>query len=215
MTYLQMVNNVLKRLRERTVSSVNENPYSALIGVLINDAKREVEDAWDWSALRNTISITTTADIFNYVLTGSQNRITVLDVLNDTTNRFLTYKEAHWMNEQFLLGTPPESSPMFYSYNGVDTNGDTQVEFYPIPDGPETIRFNCVKRTADLSTDSSKSVVPDQPILMLAYAKAIEERGEDGGVNASSAYIAAQRALSDAISLDASKHPEELIWREV
>jgi hypothetical protein len=50
---------------------------------------------------------------------------------------------------------------------------------------------------------------------MLAYAKAIEERGEDGGVAASSAYATAERAISDAISLDAIKHPEELIWQAV
>ena len=44
-TYLDLVNNVLIRLRETTVSSVGDTPYSSLIGVLVNDAKREIEDA--------------------------------------------------------------------------------------------------------------------------------------------------------------------------
>ena len=48
MTYLQIVNKVLRRLRENEVSSINENPYSLLIGDLVNVVKREVEDAWDW-----------------------------------------------------------------------------------------------------------------------------------------------------------------------
>ena len=65
MTYLEMVNNILKRLRERQVSSVNENTYSALIGVLINDAKREVENAWDWSALRTSFAATTSANVYS------------------------------------------------------------------------------------------------------------------------------------------------------
>ena len=49
MTYLQIVNNILKRLRERTVASVEESTYSKLIGVLVNDALIDVESAWHWS----------------------------------------------------------------------------------------------------------------------------------------------------------------------
>lgn len=215
MTYLEMVNNILKRLRERTVSSVNENSYSALIGVLVNDAKREVEDAWDWSALRTTITATTAASTFSYVLTGSKNNIKVLEVLNDTEDNYLTYKEATWMTRQFLLSTPETGSPLYYSFNGVDNDGDTIVDVYPIPNAVETLRFNVIQREQDLSADADVVTIPHQPVLMLAYAKAIEERGEDGGVASSSAYMAAQRSMSDAISLDAIKHPEELIWQEV
>ena len=215
MTYLQLVNNMLKRLREREVSSVSENSYSALIGILINDAKREVEDAWDWSALRSTITATTVADTFSYVLTGSQNNIKVLEVLNDTEDNYLTYKEATWMTRQFLLQDPEKGSPLYYSFNGIDNDGDTIVDVYPIPNATETLRFNVIQREEELSTDAARLTVPSQPVLLLAYAKAIEERGEDAGVGASSAYMAAQRSLSDAISLDAIKHPEELIWREV
>ena len=51
MTYLQAVNKVLKRLRENTVSSVDETLYSRLVGEFVNDANRMVEDAWDWSEL--------------------------------------------------------------------------------------------------------------------------------------------------------------------
>ena len=48
MTYLNVVNNVLKRLRERTVSTVGESTYSTLIATLVNDAKESVEAAWNW-----------------------------------------------------------------------------------------------------------------------------------------------------------------------
>ena len=41
-TYLDLVNDVLVRLREAQVSSVSQNGYSSLIGALINDAKREI-----------------------------------------------------------------------------------------------------------------------------------------------------------------------------
>ena len=68
MTYLELVNNVLRRIREEEVSSVYSTTYSKMIGDFVNDAKKIVEAAWDWSALRTTLTIKTTDDIFNYVL---------------------------------------------------------------------------------------------------------------------------------------------------
>jgi len=212
MTYLDLVNNILRRLRERTVSTVDETAYSSLVGILINDAKYEIENAWNWSALRKTLTVTTVADTFNYELNGTQNRATILDVLNDTDNFFMQYKTAHEMNDLFLNSTPETASPRYYSFNGISTDGDTLVDLYPIPNGVYTLRFNVVERTSDLSAGSDTLLIPSQPVQMLAYAKAIEERGEDGGVSASSSYLTAQRMLNDAIAFDAAKHPEETLW---
>jgi len=212
MTYLQIVNNVLKRLRERTVSTVNETSYSTLIGMLVNDAKQEVEQAWDWSALRTTLTATTTAGAFAYELTGSGDTLKILDVVNDTSNTFMTYKTAHEFNNYYLNTTPTQGSPRYYSFNGLDDNGDTIVEVYPPPDGEYLIRFNIIDRQADLSEDTDVPVCHNKAIEMLAYAKAVEERGEDGGTASQSAYNTANRVLNDALSLDQAKHPEELIW---
>ena len=60
MNYLAAINSVLVRLRERTVESINENEYSSLIATFINDSIQEVEQAWDWSALRQSLTVTTT-----------------------------------------------------------------------------------------------------------------------------------------------------------
>ena len=92
MTYLQLVNSVLRRLREDEVTTVAQTSYSKLIGEFVNDAKRTVEDAYDWTALRTTLTVSTTADTFNYVLTGSQNRMKLLDVVNDTSDWFMQYR---------------------------------------------------------------------------------------------------------------------------
>ena len=51
MTYLNLVNNVLRRLREEEVTSVSSSTYGKMVGDFVNDAKRIVEDSWDWSAL--------------------------------------------------------------------------------------------------------------------------------------------------------------------
>jgi len=216
MTYLEIVNNVLRRLRERTVSTVDETAYSRLIGVFVNDAKEECENAWNWSALRNTLSATTESGIFNYELNGSKNRATVLDVINDTSNWFMRYKTASEMNDIFLNQNPQSGAPLYYSFNGVSTaDGDTLVDLYPIPNGAYDLRFNVVLRTGELTLDADKLLIPSKPVQLLAYAKAVEERGEDGGASGLSAYNSAGRSLNDAISLDAAKHPEEEIWATV
>jgi hypothetical protein len=59
MTYLQLINAVLTRLREEEITAeqltaVPSNPYWKFIGSAVNDAKARVEDAWQWSALRGT-----------------------------------------------------------------------------------------------------------------------------------------------------------------
>jgi len=215
MTYLQLVNKVLTRLREENVSTVSQNTYSALIGEFVNDAKQFVEDSWDWSALRTTLSLTTTANIFNYTLTGSGNRIEILDVVNDTSNFFLKYKEQHWFNNTFLNNEPARSSPAYYTFNGVDANGDTAVDIYPIPNGVYSIRFNSILRTPELSADTDQVTIPTLPIIQLATAFAARERGETGGTAAAELFSFADKALSDAIALDTSKHPEEMIYRAV
>ena len=79
MTYLEIVNKVLVRLREEQVTSVSENEYSSLISDLTNVTKNEIENAWNWKALRNTFTITTVEDIFNWRLEGSGTRFRVLD----------------------------------------------------------------------------------------------------------------------------------------
>jgi len=214
MTYLEVVNNILKRLRERTVATVNESTYSSLIAVLVNDAKESVETAWSWSALRNTLTVTTSSTVFNYELNGTLSRLTTLDVINDTDDVFMKHKSSHHFNELFLNSTPQTGSPYYYNFNGISADGDTLVDVYPIPDGVYELRFNVVQRTGDLSDDSDTILIPTKPIELLAYAMAVEERGEDGGVNPVSAYARANNALQDSIALDAAKHPEETIWYE-
>lgn len=215
MTYLELVNKVLVRLREDTVATVNQTAYSRLIGEFVNDAIRQVEDAWDWSALRTTLTVSTSSDIFNYVLTGSQNRVKILDVVNDTSNFFLTYKDQHWFNNTFLNTTPAKGSPFFYTFNGVDANGDTQVDLYPIPNGAYILRFNVVQRTPEFTNDADELLVPYLPVIHMAVALATRERGESGGNMTPELFMSADRMLSDAIALDASKHPEELVFTAV
>ena len=214
-TYLDVVNNVLRRLREPTVTSVNDTEYSAMIGVFVNDAKREVEDAYDWNALSDTLTAVTSNAVFNYVLVGSKTRFRVIDVLNDTKDFELKYAPTAWMNRQYLITDTQKGAPTYYNFNGVDTNGDTQVDLYPIPDGVYNIRFNLTIPQADLSADNDRILVPDHLVSMLAHSKAIAERGEDSGLVSSEAYQMYRLALADAVAIERNHYKEETIWESI
>lgn len=210
--YLQLVNSVLTRLREPEVATVAASQYSKMIGQFVNDSKRQVEDAYNWNALTETLSADTTADVFNYVLQGSGQRFRVIDVLNDTTNNFLELVPTSWMNKQFLLTTAQKGSPMYYNFNGVDSNGDTQVDLYPIPNGLYNIRFNIIKPQVELVANTDLILVPHEPVIFLAYARALAERGEDGGLPSNEAYQLYKQSLADAISLESGRYVEEQQW---
>ena len=212
MTYLNLVNNVLRRLRETEVTSVQTTAYSKLIGDIVNDAKDLVENSWDWSALRTTLTVTTTADVFNYALTGSQNSIKELNVLNDTSNLIMRYQTNNWFDEAYLISEPRTGAPEYFTYNGVDGNGDTQIDIYPKPDGAYSLKARIVIRKTALSADGDVLVIPSQPVLHLALALAARERGETGGTAAAEYFAIADKYLSDAIALDAQKHPEDVTW---
>ena len=219
MTYLELVNKVLRRLRESEVTTVqgvgNSNSYARLIGDFVNEAKSQVEVAFDWSALRTTLTLTTTPDIFNYELNGTRNSFKVLDVWNDTSNIEMKYQTGYWFNREFLMATPQVGIPVFYNFNGVSGDRDTQVDIYPVPDAVYDLRFNITQRNLELTEDADTVVIPTRPIMLFATAMAIEERGEDGGQQSINAYGAAQSALADEIAMDAARHPEDTIWYSV
>lgn len=213
--YIQLVNDVLVRLRESEVSSVNDNAYSKMIARFVNDAKRNVEDAYNWNALSDTLTADTVGDIFNYVLNGSGQRFRIYDVINDTSNVVLMYKTTEEMNTLFLTSTVSKGSPSFYNFNGTNANGDTQVDLYPIPNGVYNIRFNVCLPQPDLSSDADVLKVPHEPVIFLAYAKALAERGEDGGMASNEAYALYKTSLADAIALESGRYPEEQVWGAV
>ena len=211
-TYLELVNDVLIRLRENEVTSVSDSGYSKLIGKFVNDAKRQVEDAYNWNALSETLSANTVVDIFNYVLTGSGQRFRVIDVLNDTSDDYLKLKTTQDMNQLFLLSTTEKGAPRYYNFNGTNSNGDTQVDIYPIPDGVYNLRFNLIKPQSPLSANADALLVPSEPVIFGAVARAMVERGEDGGLASNEMYALYKQSLGDAIALESGRYLEEDAW---
>ncbi len=211
MTYLQVVNEVLRRLGESEVTTVTGNSYSKLIGEYVNDAKRQVEDAWNWDALSTTLYVTTASGTSNYVVTGSGFRHKDITV-NDTTNRArLNNVPIKFIQDQQQLAQVSLGQPTYYAWNG--WNGtDSKVELWPTPDSTYTIAFNMVVPQLKLSADADVLLVPSEAVVAGAYARALVERGEDGGLASSEAYGLFKGILADQIAIEANRFMENDCW---
>jgi len=209
MTYLQLINDVLIRLRETQVSTNDLTTYSTLIGKFVNDAKRQIEDAYAWNVLGTTITVTTTPGTYIYSLTGAGQKFQVQDVINATANVGMTNIGFVEMNRFQNFTTPASGIPEYYSFDGVDGNGDAQVVLYGRPDGVYSIPFSLTVPQASLAADNTLVKVPDSLVVQNAYSRALIERGEDGGLNSSEAYQMYRSMLSDYIALEGTRFPEQ------
>ena len=209
MTYLELVNDVLVRLRESTVGSIGETTYSSLIGKFVNDAKRQIEDSYNWNVLGQTITVTTTAATSSYSLTGAGQKFRINDAINTTSVITLDNTTVADMNRKLNFGTPSQSIPSEFCFSGVDSNGDTKVDLFPVPDGVYTLKFDLTIPQANLSADGTSVKVLDYLVAQSAYARALIERGEDGGTNSAEAYALFRGMLSDAIAMESTRYPED------
>jgi len=219
MNYLQLVNAVLRRLRESEVTTVqgtgNNNSYARLIGDYINEAKQTVENAWQWMSLKQAVNVTTVAGTTEYTLFNAGHRFQLNYAFNDTSDTPLTEEPIEWWLEQTSLGSPSTGSVEVFSFSGLDAVSDNvKIQVYPVPSGVEALKFYGTVRTGNLSADTDTMLVPDRPVILLATAMAQEERGEDSGQQSVNSYRLAQSALADEISLDAARQPEKTMWYE-
>jgi len=208
MTYLQLINDVLVRLRETQVASNSATPYSTLIGRFVNDAKRQIEDSFSWNVLGQTITVTTTPGTHIYPLTGAGQKFQVMDVINVTNLTQMQNISFVEMNRFQNLSAPVSGQPNYYAFDGVDGNGDTKVVLFPRPDGVYTIPFSLTVPQAPLAADNTLVLVSDALVVQNAYARALVERGEDGGLNSSEAYQLYRGMLADQIALEGTRYPE-------
>lgn len=214
MTFLQLCNEVLNRLREPSVTAITDNSYSILVSKMVNDSKRQVEDAWNWDSLSTTVSVNTSASTSNQVITGSGLRQKGV-VVNNTTNKYpLANVPIQWIVDQQDLTTIQIGSPTYYAWNG--TNGtDSKCEFYPTPDGIYAIKFHMYVPQVALSSGSDTLTIPSEPVILGAFARALAERGEDGGLASSEAYALFKASLADHIAIEASRYIENSEWVSV
>ena len=234
MTFRELVNSVLLRLREDTIDadwsgdytdSVSLTSYQKLICELVNDAKKNVESYHDWNALRETFNIRLRDGNMQYTLgdaiRGAGVSFKVLDVINKTTGRKLEQVHNEWINDRmFPISQVQTGEPAKYAFNGISQAGagrepDFNIDFFPVPDSTvanNIIAVNIVGAQKELSEGADILRVPSQPVILGAWARAISERGEDGGTLSSAVAGEARDALNIAVQLDAGNFEYERDW---
>jgi len=231
MTYREIINSVLRRLREDTIDSdwsgdlydsTTVTDYQKLIGELVNDSKKQVESYHDWQALRETFNIKTKAGNMQYTLgdslRGSGISFKVLDVICQETGQVLDQVTNDWINQKtFPIANIASGNPTKYAFNGIaqaskSREPDFNVDLYPVPDSVETISFNIVGAQKELKEAAQVLRTPSQPVILGAWARAIAERGEDGGTISSGVSAEARDALNMSVQLDSSNMEYERDW---
>ena len=196
MTFRDLINEVLIRLREETIDSnwvgdirtaPNVSEYQKLIGSLVNDSKKNCEGYHDWLVLRETFTLPTVDGTMQYTLgdatTGAGSSFKVLDVINESNGNFLEQANRGWLNRQ-SFPTAASGEPTYYAFSNTSQvnssrEPDMNVDLYPVPDSVQNINFNIVKSQDNLSSSDDVLKIPFQPVLLGAWARVSSERGED------------------------------------
>jgi len=205
-TVKDMVNKILTRMRESTVGSINSTDQSSAILRLVNDAKREVEDNFNWTALQDSVTVTTSAGTHTYTLEqGSvytNQRSRVVDVFNDTTDVRLIAVPYDYARRQSQTTNDEQAEPVHFAVAGYTATQSLQIRFYQTPDAAYSMVVEIVNPQEDLNADAQYTKVPWYPVYLRALALAIRERGEDEGEQYSEVQRAFQQAIGDAIAYE-------------
>jgi len=216
-TYLEIVNDVLTRMRETNVTTVSQTTTSSLVGKFVNNAKRQINDAFDWSALNTSVNITLVGgQTNNYTLTGSGAKYKIIDIRN--TSKFYNIdliSTARYDEYYYSTATPPSALVNWVALDGLDTNGDQKVKFYPAPSATDNIRFSIIVPEDDFVLDNDTTKMPQDTIVFGALARALVERGEDGGLSSSEVFGLYRAALSDAIAVENSRDPSKYAFEPI
>lgn len=218
-TFLQAVNRTLVKLRESEVSTLNgADEYVKLIAAFVNEAKDEIETAWQWNSLRSSVDITTVAGTGTYSLTGMGEEFIIESILDTTNNTSLYGPSPNFYVDRSELTTilSNAGAPYHADLVGVDSIGDPIMRLTPTPfsDGVVIRVYGRIKQAyLETSSDSATLIkLPWRPVVFLAYMKALSERGEDGGAPYDEASQAYERALGTAIGLDNRNNHVNTDW---
>lgn len=230
-TYVDLVNLVLTRLRENNVTTVTDTSYSTLVAGFVNDAKREVEDAWQWGSLIDWVDIPVTTGVSVYSMNAYNGAISGLPmaerarprrdlksgkfmVFNTTANyegrlQQAQYEAMFGLNAQNINWNVVDQ-PTQFAFTPLTRSTwasglfNKNVTFYPLPNGNYTIRVAFTNPSKDLSVSTDVLYVPKEPVYQRALMYCLYERGEELGETLTLTQEKYKNALADAIVHDSS-----------
>jgi hypothetical protein len=200
-TYRQIVNKVLTALSEDEIPSTQsslDTTYHKLVGLFVNEIKETVEDAHNWRALRETENVTISAGATTGTFTNANDRSRVVREQNALygKERPLVFditdpSDAYRLREIDIAALlakqtmDPDTSNNPCDFCLDMAGGTPTLRVWPAPTAERTIAVTLVTPQPALAFDELDTVikVPDRPISAGATWYALEERGEELGVN--------------------------------
>lgn len=217
MTYLEIINRVMIRLREDTVTALNED-YSRLIAEFVAEGHEEVLGAHDWSRFDTEVSIDLVAATKDYELTGTTSESVLrrnesgpmVYIYDDVSDRYgEPVQELHYveLDRMYKQDTQLDiEDPTWFSLRESATNEGYTASFYPLPNTARVVKMNFWTPEAVFDPDSSslttEMLAPWRPVYLYALMLALNERGEEIGEPGNLAEQNYYKALGKAIERD-------------
>ncbi len=209
-TYLQLVNKVLRALREQqvTASTLLTSSYALLVGQYVNEAKEEVEASWDWKCLRTNITFPTVVGQTDYLLAGTDENSRLLyrkadgapQVFNLTEEGYRLSEVSLECIRETIAGVSPNAKPAEFAV--IRATGGITLRLYPAPNAVFSLQATCVIPQAELTAAATVLTVPSASVYQLAIADATAERGVGLGDRPERLAMKARARLAEDIVQD-------------
>lgn len=198
-TQLTLVNNILRRLREDTVSGVSDNAYSQLIATWINDGMRELSDRFAWTSLEHEIEVNLIAGTSAYILSATTDEsLLIWDRRNRPAAYLYDNASDNTMNAQMAYITEEDRlrlhsasrnqtnvDPFHFSLKLTSDGASYILTVWPEPSVARLIRIKFWTPQPELAidgTDNATSIILHNPTIeAYAHLSAANERGEEMG----------------------------------
>lgn len=211
MTFADLINKVLRGLREDTITTSLAEPYVALVAQIVNEAKEDIEDLGPWYALRtvvsdtltigvNTLSFTADTDERSYLLYNDSGEPEAYVTTNNNWHRLQVIPQAEMDALWIYSPNQPDANLVYVSFSRAA--GGMTATFFPAPDQAYTTKFTWVVPQAEFTVYSDVLSIPGSPVWREALVRAMEERGEEFAGPLDGARARAAKALSNAMVRD-------------
>lgn len=231
-TTLELLNEVGKNLRRSdgsTYTSLTQDQDAIFIVQAINEAKREVEGAWQWETMKDVITFPLAAGTRTYdtsdlgVVTSdpvvTNDRSTIVRV---PPGRRIQVWDTTDSNGYRLREVSREAVDGARYSGGAQVSQPSQVAIYPSGDGltfdfldepgaVRTITAQVYNPQAELAATGTVLLAPWRLVVLLATAWAARERGEEMGIDASTWQDAYENALGIAIGAHSGEDDMTLV----
>lgn len=230
MTLLQLVNKVLRRLREDTVIDFSAD-YTTLIVDFLGEVHAEILEAHDWSSMDYDVRVALVGSQEEYDLsaTTASGGDVVVGYTPTTNKSILRYdnsgpvvhwfesvsstygwplNQVSWESYVHMLNQSEAQEQDQPSYFALRQDGDGfRMAVWPTPSasgGYVRLRFHTPETTisSESSTVSDTVLAPERPLVLGALYLALNERGEEIGEPGNIAESRYYSALGAAKEID-------------